>query len=112
MRVLILTFLVLTLSGCTAMLLGGGGSDGRAERGVRTTAQMAIDGRITTDVRNALVDDPVLGRYNLSVQTFDNRVTLRGSVGGFRVRERAVALADAVDGVESVDNRIRVDTGN
>lgn len=112
MRFLMLMTLILTVSGCTAMLLGGGNSgDSRPERGSRTSAQISIDGRITAAVRDRMAADSVLGDYDVSVQTFDNRVTLRGSVGTYSARERAAQLAAAVEGVDSVDNRIRVDTG-
>lgn len=94
------------------MLLGGGNSNGdRPARGARSEAQIATDAAITAAVREEFVTDSVLSQYDLSVQTFDHRVTLRGSVGSHGALERAVRLAGEVDGVDSVDNRVRVDEG-
>jgi hyperosmotically inducible protein len=112
MRFLLATLLLAVLSGCAAMLLGGGnGNDGAPARADRTQAQIEIDGRITAAVRNQLVDDSVLSKYALSVQTFDSRVTLRGAVNNASERDRAARLAGSVQGVAGIDNRIRIGTG-
>ncbi|MGH8166047.1 MAG: BON domain-containing protein [Woeseiaceae bacterium] len=99
------------LSGCTAMLLGGGNSDGTSLGGARSSGQTSADGAITTAVRRRLVDDPVLAQYNLRIETVNQRVTLHGAVGSYEARERAIRLAGSVEGVERVDSRIRVDSG-
>jgi osmotically-inducible protein OsmY len=112
MRFLWMALLLAALSGCTAMLLGGGGNDGTTVHGSRTQAQIQIDSRITAEVRNKLVDDSVLSEYALSVQTFDNRVTLRGAVMSAAERDRAARLAGTVQGVTGVDNRIRIGPGS
>jgi hyperosmotically inducible periplasmic protein len=111
MRFLWMALLLAALSGCTAMLLGGGGNDGTTARGSRTQTQIEIDSRITAEVRNKLVDDSVLSEYALSVQTFDTRVTLRGAVTSASERDRAARLAGTVQGVTGVDNRIRIGPG-
>lgn len=103
---------VLVLSGCTAMLLGGGNSDGaRLGGSARSSAQTSADGAITAAVRNKLGDDSVLGQYDLRIETLNKRVTLHGTVGSYEARERAIRLAGSVEGVERVDSRIRVDSG-
>jgi hyperosmotically inducible protein len=102
----------LVLSGCTAMLLGGGNSDGtRLGGGSRSSTQMASDNAISSSVRNRLIDDAVLGRYDLRVETVNGRVILDGTVGSYEARERATRLAGAVEGVQRVDSRIRVSGG-
>jgi hyperosmotically inducible protein len=104
--------LAFALSGCTAMLLGGGNSDGTRLGGdSRTSAQVASDRTITSTVQNRLVDDAVLGHYKLSVETVSGRVILHGTVGNYEARERAARLAGAVEGVRRVDNRLRVGSG-
>lgn len=110
MRLLLATSLLLTMSGCSAMLLGGGNSS-PPDRSTRSAAQIEIDGRITAAVRNRLVDDSVLSEYALSVQTFDSKVTLRGSVDSDSERDRAARLAQSIEGVGGIDNRIRVGSG-
>lgn len=114
-RLFAVVALAMTLSGCTAMLLGGGngagtrlGSDGQSSQ---SSTQVAKDNAITSTVRNRLSDDAVLGRYDLSVETANGRVVLHGTVGSYEARERAARLAGAVDGVQRVDSRIRVSGG-
>jgi hyperosmotically inducible protein len=102
----------LALSGCTAMLLGGGNSDGTRLGGdSRSSTQLARDNAITTSVRHRLIDDAVLGRYDLRVETVNGRVILHGSVDNYEARERATRLAGAVEGVQRVDSRIRIGGG-
>ena len=100
------------LSGCTAMLLGGGNSDGtRLGSDGRSSTQTASDHAITSRVRNRLIDDAILGRYDLRVETMNGHVILHGTVGSYEARERATRLAGAVEGVQRVDSRIRVSGG-
>lgn len=110
MRFVILS-LVLLLSGCTAMLLGGNGGP-RSGHDERNSAEIAADSRTTAAVRERLAADSVLGRYRLGVEAREGRVTLQGAVDTYAARSRAAALARQVDGVVSVNNRIRVLTGN
>jgi osmotically-inducible protein OsmY len=111
-RIVAAAALAFALSGCTAMLLGGGNSDGTRQGGDgRSSAQTARDSAITSAVRNRLIDDAVLGRYDLRVETVGGRVTLHGSVGDYEASERAIRLAGAVEGVQRVDSRIRVGGG-
>lgn len=108
---LVLLPMVLLLSGCTAMLLGGNGG-AQPAGGERTTAASAADSATTAAVRERLAADSMLGRYRLGIETWQGRVTLTGAVDTYAARSRAAALARQVDGVASVNNRIRVPTGN
>jgi hyperosmotically inducible periplasmic protein len=103
---------ICALSGCTAMLLGGGNSDGTRLGGdSRSATQVSADRAINSAVRNRLLDDSVLGRYDLRIETVDRRVILYGTVGSYEARERAIRLAGTVEGVERVDSRLRVGGG-
>jgi len=94
------------------MLLGGGHSDGTRLGGdSRSSTELATDRRITASVRNRLVDDSVLGQYDLQIETVNKRVILHGTVGTYEARERAIRLAGDVEGVERVDSRLRVGGG-
>lgn len=111
MRTGVLAACLLALSGCTAMLIGGGHSEGTGLSDPRSESQVRIDRAVATAVSKRLVADPALSRYAIRVESFKSRVTLRGAVGSYGARERAVRLAGSVDGVEGVDNRIRVVEG-
>ena len=109
LRISIATVLVFGLSGCTAMLLGGGNSDGTRLGGDhRSGTQASTDHAIAAAVRNRLRDDSVLGQYDLRIETVNRRVILHGTVGSYEARERAIRLTGAVEGVERVDSRLRI----
>lgn len=111
MRLFLLPVLVL-LSGCTAMLLGGGNGGSEPPRSERSAAGVAADSETTAAVREALAADSMLGRYRLGIATQAGRVTLQGTVDTYAARSRAGMLARQVQGVVSVNNRIRVTAGN
>jgi osmotically-inducible protein OsmY len=109
LRLSIAAILVFALPGCTAMLLGGGNSDGtRLGDDQRSSSQASTDRALASTVRNRLKDDSVLGQYDLRIETANRRVILHGTVGSYEARERAIRLAGAVDGVERVDSRLRI----
>jgi osmotically-inducible protein OsmY len=95
------------------MLLGGGGHNDATRLGSdsRSSAQLATDRGITASVQRTLVDDSVLGQYDLQVETVNRRVILHGRVASYEARERAIRLAGDVEGVERVDSRLRVGEG-
>jgi hyperosmotically inducible protein len=88
---------------------GGSASGGAtASRDSRTAAQRASDDAISTSVRSKLAVDPALKAFNLSVDTHDGIVTLRGQVANVEQRNAAQLQARAVKGVKSVQNRVTV----
>ena len=102
----------IAISGCTAMLLGGGQSDNtRVGANTRTAAQVSADNQIATAVRRRLLDDSVLGRYDFRVSAINRRVMLHGTVGSYEARERAIRIAGEVAGVERVDSRLAIGGG-
>lgn len=108
-NVLTILCLGVLLSGCTALMVGNGGSSGgQFGKGERTEAQIRQDGITTAAVSSRLASDTRVGAFNIGVETFANRVTLRGTVDSQEVRMRAQELADSVDDVVSVSNQIRV----
>jgi osmotically-inducible protein OsmY len=103
--------LIMGQLGCTSMLLGnntsGDMSTAAADRG---SEQVARDNEISAFVRQQLSTDTVTGKYPLGIRTVDSRVTLSGTVGSYRARDRAVQIANETNNVASVVNRIIVNT--
>lgn len=92
------------LSGCTALLVGGGAAGGnQVGKDERTAAEITDDGAITTAVTTELVQDELVLARDVEVNTFRKVVTLRGSVPSDEAWERAVELASGVDNVENVE---------
>ena len=63
---------------------------------------------ITTAVSNALAKDPDLSALKINVETKDGAVTLNGTAPSQAAVEKASAIAKAVKGVKSVDNKLQV----
>jgi osmotically-inducible protein OsmY len=79
--------------------------DKMEEQGAKTGAAMD-DTEITARVKAAIFAEPGLETLQISVDTVGGVVSLSGSVDSPANSDRAAALAKAVDGVQSVDNRL------
>jgi len=87
---------VLAASGCAST--PGGVSAGEA----------IDDTVITTKVKAAFVNDPVVKARQVSVETYKGRVQLSGWVNSDAEAKQAVSIARNVEGVKSVHNDIRI----
>jgi hyperosmotically inducible protein len=92
LSVLILT----TLIGCAAI------------SGRETAGEYLDDAAITTKVKAAILDDPSLKPFQISVETFKNVVQLSGFVDSAAAASRAGQVAAKTKGVESVKNNLVV----
>ncbi len=103
---------VALLSGCSAMMLGGGGSAGRpigGDSSAPAASSSASDLRVTAIVRNHLNYDDELAGHRIRIDTRDGVVTLRGSVASFEQRDRAGRLAADVADVDRVVNQLTIE---
>ena len=60
------------------------------------------------DVSDELVWDPKIDSGSIAVAADDGVVTLKGTVGSFREKREAKKAAERVQGVKSVDDKLRV----
>ena len=63
------------------------------------------DSTITTKVKSSFLGDPVVSALAIDVDTTDGVVVLTGFVASEQERQRAIQLAQAVEGVKRVDGR-------
>jgi hyperosmotically inducible protein len=89
-------------------MLNGAASSGGGSSSAPPATRSSSDGAISTAVRSKLAADPAVKTFNLTVDTHDGVVTLRGQVGSVGQRNAAAADARAVAGVKSVQNLITV----
>lgn len=68
-----------------------------------------VDIEIADGIRDAIVLDPYLERYEVGVAVNNRRARLFGSVSSYEAKERAEEIADSVSGVWGVDNELIVD---
>ena len=66
------------------------------------------DAQITTSIKTALAGDPKLSALDVKVETEMGHVTLDGTAPDLAARDRAGSMALAAKGVQSVNNRIKV----
>ena len=110
MRLLVILLFGITLSGCSALMMGGGSTGGSpAQKDRPSNSSQSADSAITARVRNRHAADPVVSKFALGVRTSGGMVTLSGTVATYAARETAEKLAMATDGVRAVDNQITVE---
>ena len=99
----------LVLAGCVPVLIGGAAVGGYyLGEDDRSPTQIAADSSITAKIKSKFVGDKYVDAFEINVDTYDGAVTLHGDVTNTIAREQAGKLASQVEGVKSVDNRIRV----
>jgi len=79
------------------------------QQAAQTVTEGAADLAITARVKTALAADEQLSALSIDVDTVDGVVSLSGPAPSTDAIERATVLAQAVDGVTEVDNRLVVD---
>lgn len=72
------------------------------------TGEYFDDAVITTKVKTAIFNDPMLKVAEINVETFENVVQLSGFVSSVEAANQAVAVARDVAGVKSVQNDMRI----
>jgi osmotically-inducible protein OsmY len=99
----------ITLGLCLAIVVALTGPIGCAgNRYEQSTGEYIDDAAITARVKDALGEDAQFKFDDVDVSTFKRTVQLSGFVQSNAQRARAAAVAEAVGGVEEVDNKITV----
>jgi osmotically-inducible protein OsmY len=110
MRLILILLVSIAFTGCTAMMVGGGSTAGYpAGNDERTATDVAADAAITSKVMSKHAADPVVSVFEISVRTYAGTVTLSGTVGSIRARDRAIWLARETEGVKAVNNQILIE---
>ena len=73
-----------------------------------STGQYVDDTVLTTKVKAAIFNDPALKVAEINVETYNGVVQLSGFVSSNAAAERAVYVANQVEGVKSVRNDMRL----
>ena len=110
-RLLFFLILVLNISGCGWLIIGGGtayegykvGSD------PRSIGTQIDDATITAKVKLKLIEDPITKARKIDVDTVNGVVTLTGVVESEKEIKRAIEIARNVEGVKKVVNNLRIE---
>ena len=87
--------------GAAAVVAGASGAMSRA-------GEVIGDAAITAKVKSALLADPDVKGLKVDVDTHDGVVTLNGSLESRANVDKAASIAQGIDGVKSVDNKLAV----
>ena len=110
MRILVTLLFILSLGGCTAMMVGGAAVGGyQLGKDERAASVVASDSAITTKIKGKYAADSVVSVFNIGVRTWEGTVTLSGTVGSYIARDQAESIAKATSGVKAVNNHIVVE---
>lgn len=82
-----------------------------AKQMANEAGQAMTDASITTKINAALAADDELKALQINVDTRDGRVVLTGAAPNAKAQQRATMLAQAVEGVMAVDNRLVISQG-
>jgi osmotically-inducible protein OsmY len=74
----------------------------------KTVSATIDDASITTRVKTAFINDPLVGRERIDVETFKGVVTLSGAVKSKAAEEKAIALARTIRGVSDVKSTLQI----
>lgn len=108
-KVISLTLVLINLSGCGWVLVGGGAYEGyKVATDPRSVGTQVDDAIITTKIKTKLIEDPITKARKIDVDTVNGVVTLTGLVDSEEEIQRAVAIAQSVPGVKRVVNNLRV----
>ena len=103
--------LLLTMSGCTAALVGGGAAGGYAVgTDERPVDRMVDDSTITSHIKNEMIKDSTVKARQIDVDTVGGHVTLTGVVETKTEARRAIEISEGVQGVKSVRNNLQIGT--
>lgn len=98
--------LLLLLTGCTSMVIGGGQQSGEyVLQDDRSLEQVSEDANITQAVRRLLTKPS-----HVNVSTTNGIVTLQGTMDSQREIQRLISQVYRVDGVHDVDSQLVVKT--
>lgn len=92
----LLAVLLITAVGCA-----GSSTD-------ESTGEYIDDTWITTKVKTALIEDPVVKSSEVNVETFKGEVQLSGFVTSKEAMDKAMSIARGINGVNSVINDMAI----
>jgi hyperosmotically inducible periplasmic protein len=111
LSILVVPLLALGITACGPALVGAGAGAAAGYyvgQDERSAGEIASDAAVTARINTAFARDNLVSAWDVNVDTFRGRVTLRGAVPSTEALDRAVGIARAQKGVESVKAELEV----
>lgn len=99
---------LIAFTGCTAAKNTGTAVSEGTKEAADKTGEVVTDASITAAVKMKMADDPLVKARNIDVDTKDGVVTLNGTVGSKAEEQKAIDLANTIDGVKKVVSNLTV----
>jgi osmotically-inducible protein OsmY len=74
----------------------------------KTVGETIDDATITTRVKTAFINDPLVGALRIDVDTFKGVVTLSGRVKSKEEEQKAIQIARSIQGVSDVKSTLQI----
>ena len=97
-----------TIEGYDAVVKGTKTAVDKTKDGLSKTGEVMTDGWITTRVHERFVGEDLLKESNISVDSRNHVVTLKGTVMGRAARTKAAEIAKGTEGVHRVVNQLTI----
>lgn len=97
---------VFLAAGCTAAKNAGVAAGEGTKEAAEQVAGTTTDASITAAIKMKMADDPVVGAFEIDVDTSEGFVTLNGTVKSEAEADKAVEIAKSVEGVKSVQSNL------
>jgi osmotically-inducible protein OsmY len=75
----------------------------------KTVGETIDDATITTRVKTAFINDPMVGALRIDVDTFKGVVTLSGRVKSKEEEAKAIEIARTISGVTDVKSSLQIE---
>lgn len=75
----------------------------------KTVGETIDDATVTTRVKTAFINDPMVGALRIDVDTFKGVVTLSGRVKSKAEEDKAIAIAKSITGVTDVKSTLQIE---
>jgi hyperosmotically inducible protein len=75
----------------------------------KTVGETIDDATITTRVKTAFINDPMVGALRIDVDTFKGVVTLSGRVKSKEEESKAIEIARTISGVTDVKSSLQIE---
>jgi hyperosmotically inducible protein len=75
----------------------------------KTVGDTIDDATVTTRVKTAFINDPLVGALRIDVDTFKGVVTLSGRVKSKAEEEKAISIAKSIKGVADVKSTLQIE---
>ena len=76
----------------------------------KTVGETIDDATVTTQVKTAFINDPVVGALRIDVDTFKGVVTLSGRVKSKAEEAKAIEIARSIGGVRDVKSTLQIES--